>query len=157
LAQPLVFLDFDGVLNTPERWGRQPPEAALDPILVKRASRFCDRVDALVVVTSTWRTVHPIEQLRAFLATNGFSRTERAVSVTPEMSGRCRQDEIVAWLETAGGQRPWVVLDDDSLGDGRWERVDGHMVLIDAGVGLTPADVRRAHAILRLRQESATR
>ena len=157
MPRPVVFLDFDGVLNTPTRWGQNPPESALEPALVRRVSRFCDRAGACVVVSSTWRIDHSVERLRGFLAAAGFARTERIIDVTPDFCGRLRQDEILAWLEQTSTSSAWVILDDDSLGDRQWEKVDGHMVLVNGDVGLTLADVRKAHAILRARKESGRR
>lgn len=121
MPRPVVFLDFDGVLNTPTRWGQNPPESALEPALVRRVSRFCDRAGACVVVSSTWRIDHSVERLRGFLATAGFARTERIIDVTPDFCGRPRQDEILAWLEQTSTSSAWVILDDDSLGDRQWE------------------------------------
>ena len=56
----VVFLDFDGVLNTDTEEGFSADgelwsAAWLEPVLVMRLSELCARADASVVISSSWR------------------------------------------------------------------------------------------------------
>jgi hypothetical protein len=56
----VLFLDFDGVLNSAEfaRWWSstgKPGFVGLDPVLVERLNRVIDATGASVVVSSSWR------------------------------------------------------------------------------------------------------
>jgi len=116
----LIFLDFDGVLNS-LRWVRsQSPlhdyvVGGLDSDAVARVKKIMDTSGAKIVVSSSWRLFHPLSQLQDLLEEYDIDRND-VVGVTPFISGP-RGDEIAAYL------RQWplrhnrvescVILDDD--------------------------------------------
>lgn len=133
----LIFIDFDGVLNTP-KWIRRYG-ISLDPAKVGLLNQLCWRTGADVVVSSTWRHTRGYES--ALLAA-GFRG--HLVGTT----GRIRMSrfaEILEFVEKRPGPHPWVAIDDDrsiaQLGE--------HAILCDPGVGLTQENVDRAAHILR--------
>lgn len=76
----IVFLDFDGVLNShlfmmKERL-RDPSTsggvAGIDSEAVARLNAICARTGAVVVVSSSWRYGHPLVELREILGGAGF-------------------------------------------------------------------------------------
>ena len=153
----VVFLDFDGVLNS-ERWDRHRAEHSkpdgsrysledLDPACVARAQRVCDVTGAKVVISSDWRRQGDIARLRAILVRNGL--TAEVIDVTPvdgvhfglEIS---RESEIKAWLDTHPEVTRWVAIDDMTLA------LDDRLVNTSEEVGLTDADADLA--IERLRE-----
>jgi hypothetical protein len=157
----IIFLDFDGVLNTiaylmrmGERWTSRTPEAhALDPELVGRLNAIVDATGALVVVSSSWRHGRTVPQLQDLLSARGFKgtvldTTPRSVPCLNELSRRMcgdRGDEIRAWLNgrhyvIAG----YVVLDDS----GDMDAVRDHFVQTATNEGLTDDHVSRAITIL---------
>jgi len=85
----IVFLDFDGVLNShlfmmKERL-RDPSSsggvAGIDSEAVARLNAICARTGARVVVSSSWRYGHPLDELREILGGAGF--VGEAIDTTP--------------------------------------------------------------------------
>ena len=143
----VVFLDFDGVLNS-DAWLRTYRAAdALSPEHVGRVDAFCRGMGAAVVVVSAWRYFHDLDDLRAKLATAGLTvpvlgavgtLAPGTLSVGSD-DGRVGGAE--AWLHAHPETRAWVVLDDDpeqpwpgALWEGRWVRPNGMH-------GVTPQDI----------------
>ena len=118
----LVFLDFDGVLNS-HHWLYRPDrdkEAEflgnehhmLDPTAVGRVNRILRETGAKVVISSSWRHGWPVERLREILTTAGF--VGEVLGYTPQY-GHDRGHEIEQWLDgNDEGHDPFVILDDDS-------------------------------------------
>lgn len=159
--KPFVFIDFDGVLNTPAIWGKRPAVEALDPVLVKRFSDFCERVDAQVIVSSSWRIIYDLGQLREFLKGAGFENPERIISITPKAEGNVvRGKEIVDWVwdriteERKAGEAkvrsskiPALVIFDD-MGPAQFPGLLEWLVHVNGAHGLQESDVRKAEDIL---------
>jgi len=121
----VIFLDIDGVLN-----GRQYFQGAnerivqadtrfefyarqIDPECVQRLNDLVERTRSVVVLSSTWRRVHPLDYNRAFLRAAGFSGV--LVDETPILNGHPRGDEIEQWILGRDADRVdrFVILDDD--------------------------------------------
>ena len=156
----LIFLDFDGVLNS-EAWreNRGPRDPAidiatldnneryalrsLDPAAVQVLETIVRRLDARVVVSSSWRLDFTVPQLNWLLAYHGFS--DVVLGATPDSTrwphgtagSRTRGGEIAVWLGALNVQpAEYVILDD--------EAVTGHgdrLYKLDPMVGLLDADV----------------
>lgn len=106
----IVFLDFDGVLNSLE-WSKRRYELGmeiptsfmqrgvqeLDNNAVKMVSDFVKEVGASVVVSSSWRILHSIEELRQIVAACGWDAPE-FIDVTPRSQKGFRGDEVNTWL-----------------------------------------------------------
>ncbi len=102
-----------------------------------------------MLISSSWREVHPFDELRLFFAE---SLQARIVGVTPVhekvfgkqwtrseadiAATRCqRQFEIERWVtETVATGEPWVALDDDPT---LFEPRCKHLIVCDSKVGLT--------------------
>jgi hypothetical protein len=155
-AMRLIFLDFDGVLNSPEHFraisGKRPGHEwdSLDPAAVRRLNRIIDATGASVVISSSWRHGRSVEQLAKTLEGAGF--LGRVIAKTPDFMGRSqRGDEIAAWLNAAIGIGRlridgFVVLDDDDDMDAvrdRFIKTSFHHG------GLLDEHVERAIAMLR--------
>lgn len=101
----VIFLDFDGVLH-PENatpWTGNRFQHA--PQLARMLAPW---PDVRIVVHSSWRLDHTVEQLRTLVGPLG----SRVIGVTPRLQ---REDSILAAVEQLGrGGRPvdWRVLDD---------------------------------------------
>jgi methylmalonyl-CoA mutase cobalamin-binding subunit len=118
-AVKILFLDFDGVLNSHVFAIRVPNQGVLDldPETVVLLQEIVDRTGCDIVVSSTWRKHMKRTQLCDVLRKHGFKG--RIVVVTPEIPGALRGNEIQRWLDTAGVLRrfnveTFVILDDDS-------------------------------------------
>ncbi len=125
----LIFLDIDGVLNS-TRWlitaskdGTLaiPSREHIDPAAVGVLNQIVKHTRAKVVISSTWRKIHTLEQMRAILKKYDFEG--EVIDVTPDFfalrhqrSGKpyVRGDEIHSWLEQNECLGvPFVILDDD--------------------------------------------
>ena len=129
----LLFIDFDGVLHRGtsgtfrqlpllEAWLRSQPHVG-------------------VVISSTWRWAHTLEELRDFFSPDVATQV---IGVTPTL--RTRELEILAWRQAAQLEAlPFAVLDDEpALFSPGWPP----LLAIDGRVAITDQDL---HALtLRL-------
>lgn len=118
----IVFLDFDGVINSLDTFTNHRDSTGIavsgddriDRGLVGRVNQLLELTGAKVVVSSTWRIGRIVAELQALLERHGF--TGEVIGTTPILGGnRVRGDEIQAWLSREGENvRSFVILDDDS-------------------------------------------
>ncbi len=120
----VVFLDFDGVLNNYGFLKQQPHRMdRLDPAAVARLNAILERSGAKVVISSSWRIHHSLDELRQRLCEVGFAG--EVIGRTPDISWeeygdpfRGRAEEIQSWLEQHREPlESYVVLDDIYLED----------------------------------------
>jgi hypothetical protein len=126
---PILFLDFDGVLNS-AAFFRSPESkdgeaGALDPKAVARLNTIIAKTGAKVVVSSSWRYGRSVAELQAILDERGFvgeviDKTADAIhmdAADPKESGfyraYARGDEIREWLDRHPEVKSFVALDDD--------------------------------------------
>lgn len=154
----VVFVDFDGVLNSDryfaarEREGRPVTEwwgqECLDPNAVARLDTIAARAGACVVVSSSWRLRFSLDELRAMLVSNGLrapvvGRTP-ALYRTPDGARLHRGDEIQRWIDEAADVRSFAILEDeDELG-----ALEAFAVRTRSDEGLLDAHVDAAIALL---------
>lgn len=148
----VVFLDFDGVLNSRASHDDavpQHPALRLNREMVAWLNLLCRRTGAVVVLSTSWRTRIDATgcsvDCAGALAHLGF--TGKVIGATPAFAAwpgvhTPRADEIRAWL-AANPVDAFVTLDDHSDAD-----VDGCGVRTDVRIGLTMADVEAATRIL---------
>lgn len=114
----VIFLDFDGVLNSRESWDtctqmhRDHKSARLNPPAVDRLARLVKESRAAIVVSSSWRAFWSLDQLKTWLSKFGIPKNT-IIGKTPRcdvMRGR----EIRQWLDDHPEVTSFVVLDDDS-------------------------------------------
>jgi HAD domain in Swiss Army Knife RNA repair proteins len=124
----ILFLDFDGVLNSTAFAMRVQRSGVLglDPGAVARVNWILAETGAEVVVSSTWRHKRTRMQLLDILRAVGFvgtlrGKTPDCVPCADPLSKRHvgeRGDEIQAWLDSAvlcGLEiESFVILDDDA-------------------------------------------
>lgn len=131
MKMKLVFLDFDGVLNS-RRWieafhqkvrDSKLPDSnvlvdcddALDPEAVERINQLVEKSGAKVVVSSSWRILHGVESLNAILKKAG-ARFE-VMDTTPRTYEE-RGIEIQMYLDYLLSKgdvvESFVIIDDDS-------------------------------------------
>lgn len=155
---PIVFLDFDGVLNDEDycqkNWPLAPKEdglltaLVLCPIRIERVNRLLAATGAKVVLSTSWRIyAHDAEgKVRSRgLVADILGHTPRMSGIKNDGERYSRADEIHAWRTQNRHTGPFVVLDDEDRAT-----IEGHTVLTSACTGITDADVERAIAILRM-------
>ena len=155
----IVFLDFDGVLNShayARRLGREQDVMGLDEDAVSRLNRLVTEGGFPdVVVSSSWRHGRTVHQLRELLHRAGFSGC--VVGKTPDCAhtpegglwrGAMRGNEVQSWLDLAPlydvEVTQFVIIDDDS---DMAHLADRH-IKTAFETGLTDADVDRAIKML---------
>jgi hypothetical protein len=156
----IIFLDFDGVLNSQLWYVRTKGSRERDD-LDKEAIGFLNTLikntGAKVVVTSTWRLGRTVEELQEILDRNGFKG--EVIGKTKELrlgeDGDCilRGNEILQWMkahpEILGtpywDYKHYVIFDDDSdmL---YWQK--NNFIHIDSYAGLSPNSIFHAEKIL---------
>ncbi len=124
----IIFLDVDGVCNSGDfLWtdehhalDQSDEQNWFDPAAVARLNRIIEVTGAVCVLSSTWRILHRLPEVRGFLSKAGF--TGDLVDYTPGGGGP-RGPQIRAWLDETKELGRWevksfVILDDDSdMGD----------------------------------------
>lgn len=94
----VIFLDFDGVLNS-EIWYRRRfnemdmdsivskyPYYEFDPLAMKQLNRIIEETSAKVVISSTWRIGRTVEELQQLLNMVGFEG--EIIDTTPHFFAR---------------------------------------------------------------------
>lgn len=151
----IIFLDIDGVLNTRKHLQRQKQEtgymSSLDwsPIACRHVTLLCQQYDARIVVSSTWRYNHNLEELRQFFADNDIdpglvSGTTPALIGERELGSYQRGEEIARWLEDHDCGT-FVIIDD--MPESQFlEEQQPHLVVVkqDKGFAEKQAAVRAA-------------
>lgn len=125
----VLFLDFDGVLNTPESWRARGPDA-LDDDKLSRLHQVIQATKCKVVVSSSWRVLHTLAELQAFLMLDDSV----VIGVTPKKLDLWgRDEEIQAWLAGHPEVDKFAVVDDESSD---LTGVEDRLVKTDTDTGL---------------------
>lgn len=152
-----IFLDFDGVLNT--------PKGKFDQKAIGKLRRLLERCDAKVIISSTWRLqgVEYIRQLwkEYYLPGEVTDLTPSCNSITFSSADgtkewQCLHEakglEIAEWLRlNAKEPYHYVILDDEE--DILFHQRE-HLVKVDGSKGLSKSDVREAIKILNTKELS---
>jgi hypothetical protein len=134
----IVFLDIDGVMHPVDR---------RDGVFscVNEFERVIRASDADIVISSSWRSDHQIDDLRSRFSSDIAARI---IGVTPDhydgfaAEKYGREKEILHWLLAAGRQgESWVALDDSEW---MFSPACGHLLLVDGNLGF---DDRAADAL----------
>lgn len=137
----IVFLDYDGVVNTP-MWapdGKRckfnfPEDGSVNNFqAVQWLSEFCQKYGYDIVVSSTWRMRDNYQEC---LINGGLRDGIRILGKTPFLRGSNRGAEIKEWLDEHPGVENYVILDDEMFEDFN-ELHPGHMVQCDTATGIT--------------------
>ena len=139
----VIFLDFDGVLNN--YYNPLHARRCLSPIYIGNLNSLLSIVpDVKIVISSTWRIIRDLKQLKDVLALAGFKHPHVVIDTTPRISGSQRGQEIDQWLSDNKDVLSFVILDDDSDMDPHMD----HLVKTNGYTGLTKNDVTQAASIL---------
>ena len=137
----VIFLDFDGVLNTPKGYWNKDN--------IKQLNRICDLTGAIVVVSSSWKMSHGVDALRELLINAGF--TGLLFGTTPDLRkqtksglwlGVDRGVEILAWIKQYAPIK-YIAIDD--IND-PW--MEDFLIKTDSSIGLTEELANKAISIL---------
>lgn len=151
----IIFLDIDGVLNSAKWMVSQSFDEKvytsmferhindLDPAAVKMISDLAVETQSGIIVSSSWRILHPLHEIRDMLKACGMDERVLPHGVTPRSRKSFRGDEVNEWLEQNPDVCIHVIFDDDNdfhpnqpLINTSWE------------VGVQPEHIERARKIL---------
>ena len=142
---PIVFLDFDGVTH-PEFCRTEKLFTCLP--LVEAVLRRHLPVE--IVISSAWRTYHPLSELRGFFAPDMHQRVLGSTPVTAKNESmpaapHVRQTECETWLTTHRPGHPWIAIDDVP-----WLFVPGcpNLLLTNHRVGFTQLNADQLNSVL---------
>lgn len=157
----IIFLDFDGVLNTCW-WERKTPidkyGYAFDPNAVANLAKIINETGADIVVSSSWKCLGLAKLKKMWKERN---LPGKVIDVTPNSVGdefllhadlddidllSIRGQEIKEWLMLNGKDLTHYVILDDM--DDILQEQEDHFVWIDPEVGITKDDALKAIAIL---------
>ena len=150
----VIFLDIDGVLNYSGCHDEIDGMRGIERDKVALLNQIILETDALCVLSSTWRLIHSLEDMRTFLLDRGFIGL--LIDKTPDGRGGQRGYEINAWLnrhKDKAGARPiqsFIILDDNS-DMAMWKH---RLVQTGDETGLSANDVLKAIDMLNGRGDS---
>ncbi|MBP3565176.1 MAG: hypothetical protein J6J77_06035 [Alistipes sp.] len=149
----IIFLDFDGVLNTEyyqgllqfqgEQWQDQYG-AFFDPRAVRQLKRVIDTTGADIVVESSWKYLG-LEAMQELWRVRDLPG--RVIDITPSLTkNKNKGDEIAAWLsEHATPDTRYVIIDDEYV---VLDTQIPYFILTNSYEGLTEEQANRAISIL---------
>jgi hypothetical protein len=139
----LIFLDFDGVLNSELSVSQLGTRYKFWPPSIQALNQLLSESGALIVVSSTWREHWTLKENAASLERAGLL-PGRVVGKT-SVSGGERGIEIDSWLKSVPySVQSFVILDDrDDMAMHRQR-----LVLVDPKMGLGMKEARQAVGLL---------
>jgi len=141
----IVFLDFDGVLNSEQSTQKLGTRYRFARSSVAALNTVLQQSGALVVITSTWRGHWTLRENAEFLERDGML-PGRVVGKTPTLE-RERGLEIESWLRSVPySVTSFVILDDrDDMAMHRQR-----LVQVSPAVGLSQSQALRAIELLAI-------
>ena len=149
----IIFLDFDGVLNTEyyqgllqfqgKQWQDQYG-AFFDPRAVRQLKRVIDTTGADIVVESSWKYLG-LEAMQELWRVRDLPG--RVIDITPSLTDNVSKgEEIAAWLsEHATPDTRYVIIDDEYV---VLDSQIPYFILTNPYEGLTEEQANRAISIL---------
>ena len=152
--KPIVFLDFDGVVETiywkqaeDGTWSWNVHKSGRNELNNKQAigwlNELYSKVPYDIVVSSTWRIGMTLKELQELITNSGFNKNIKVIDKTPVLY-RQRGEEIQQWLDDNNFTGKYIIIDDDSD--------MGHLLPVlvrcDCQLGFTIYDYQKALRLL---------
>ncbi len=148
----IIFLDFDGVLNTEHYQGllqyqgktwQDEYGAFFDPKAVKQLKRIIDATDADIVVESSWKYLG-LDAMKELWEVRNLPGT--IIDITPSLLGKNKGVEIASWLSKYAKQDiRYVIIDDEYV---ILDSQLPHFILTNPYEGITEEQANRAISML---------
>lgn len=158
MERSLIFLDFDGVLNTEQynaelaingQSGRDIWGPLFDPRAVANLRLLIEETGAMIVVTSTWRYIHGLMGLKDMWKARSLPGNILAILPCDSLMST-RGEEIAEYLKNHKAAS-YVILDDiDDFDETQIQNV----IKVNPVKGLSVKDAQKATAILQNRHIS---
>jgi len=146
----VLFLDIDGVLNSAFVLDEQRRGDAIDRGMVERINQIVDATGCKIVISSTWRILHPLGQLTALLRQHGLR--DVVIDKTPRLDATYfnRGDEILMWLHSRPDVDSFIAIDDSA---GEFDKIPDRLVATTWKHGLQDEHVVKAIELLNGAQD----
>ena len=148
----IIFLDFDGVLNTEYyqsllQYQGKPWQdeygAFFDPKAVKQLKRIIDATDADIVIESSWKYLG-LDAMKELWDVRNLPGT--IIDITPSLLGKNKGVEIASWLSKYAKQDiRYVIIDDEYV---ILDSQLPHFILTNPYEGITEEQANRAISML---------
>lgn len=148
----IIFLDFDGALNTEHYQGllqyqgkpwQDEYGAFFDPKAVKQLKRIIDATDADIVVESSWKYLG-LDAMKELWKVRNLPGT--IIDITPSLLGKNKGVEIASWLSKYAKQDiRYVIIDDEYV---ILDSQLPHFILTNPYEGITEEQANRAISML---------
>lgn len=160
----ILFLDFDGVLNSEnflrskrpieslKKSGFQSGEAfqriqKIDHMAVSLVHEFTERNDLGIVFSTTWRLAYSTKFLASLLTSLSPFNQDRFLGFTPDLGiHEKRGAEIAAWMKERSVDK-FIIFDDMDTSNFLPNQRNYH-VKSDYQLGLQPEHIARAETLL---------
>lgn len=109
MSMKVLFLDIDGVLNNRETFKTKSLYQALEPDLIQRINTVVSATKCHIVISSSWRIAHSLDDLKQLLTSSGL--LDVVIGVTPRLDKR--EQEICQWLLDNPEVKQYAIVDDD--------------------------------------------
>ena len=124
MQKPIIFLDFDGVVETiyweqDENgvWNFNVHKYDREQLNNKQAigwlNELYSKVPYDIVVSSSWRVGMTIEELQNLITNSGFNPEIKVIGATPRLYLQ-RGLEIQKWIDDNNFTGKFIIIDDDS-------------------------------------------
>lgn len=154
----IIFLDFDGVINTP-MWDDEGKRCRFygsgdgkvnDFQAICWLNELCKRTSSKIVLSTSWKDYKSLNFLRELLYNSGLKRNVEIIGKTPMIRTEdCYKDrtiEIETYLigHEADNVENYVILDDDEI----FEPLVSHFVKCNTCYGFKEPEFQKALKIL---------
>lgn len=154
-SKPVVFLDFDGVVETiywekseDGSWTLNGHKSGKSELCNKQAigwlNELYSKVSYDVVVSSSWRIRMSVDELQELLTKSGFNSDIKVIDKTPVLYQQ-RGYEIQQWIDDHNFKGKFIIIDDDS----DMCHLLPALVRTDCQLGFTIYDYNKALRILK--------
>lgn len=143
----VLFLDYDGVINTP-MWDEKkqkirynlPEDGKVNNFqAVQWISYFCKKNNYSIVVSSSWREEDNYEEC---LRNGGLWKDIEVIGITPSLQDN-RQEEIEQWISEHPEVENYLIVDDLC-----YKRFDlDHFIECDSHIGFTYREYLKAEQL----------
>lgn len=124
MDKPIIFLDFDGVVETiywekdkDGSWSWNVHKFGREELNNKQAIGWLNelyrKVPYDIVVSSTWRIGMSVEELQTLITNSGFNKEIKVLDKTPILYQQ-RGVEIQRWIDDNDFKGKFIIIDDDS-------------------------------------------
>lgn len=144
----LLFLDFDGVLNS-DYWFQSKQyrmqKDDFDPKLIDRINEIVKITGAKVIISSSWKSAYSVSELDEMLKTRGakFKVEDKTPRTNFNMTNR--GIEIESYINSLSELPESIVIIDDVNNMGT---LSPYLILTDERYGITKNDVKSAIEML---------